>query len=70
VIDTDIVVSQTTLDFMKVENRSDNEMFLPSYRDKLIDGKVEDDSHKEEEDDPLLRTLPEVKSEYEVCTEY
>jgi hypothetical protein len=61
------VVSQNALDLMKVEPNSDNEMFLTSYHDKLIDGKVEEDSHKEEEDDPLLIKLPEVKSEYEVC---
>jgi hypothetical protein len=69
VVDENIVVLQNTMDFVKVEHHSDSEVFLTSYHDKLIDGKVEEGSHKEEEeDDPLLITLPEVKSECEVCT--
>jgi hypothetical protein len=66
VIDKNTVVLQSTLDFMKDEHHLDSRMFL-TY-DKLIDGKFEEDSVKEEEENPLVTKLPEVKSEYEVCT--
>jgi hypothetical protein len=53
---------------MKVEHHSDNEMILTSCHDNCTDGKVEENSHKEEEEDPLLIQLPEIKFEYEVRT--
>jgi hypothetical protein len=69
VVDENIVVFQHTLHFVKIEHHSDREMFLASDRDKLIDGKFEEGSHKgKEEEDPFLIKAREVKSECDVCT--
>jgi hypothetical protein len=66
VADKNIVVLQNTLDFVKDEHHSDSEMF-PTCHDKLIHGRIQEDSLKEEEN-PSLTQFPEVKSECEVCT--
>jgi hypothetical protein len=67
VADKNIVVLQHTLDFVKDEHHSDSEVFL-TYNEKLIHGRIQEDSLKEEEENPLLTKLPELKSECEVCT--
>jgi RNA binding exosome subunit len=66
--DRNIVVSQNTLNLMKVERDPDSVCCVTSfhYGNQLTDLKVEEEKHIVEEEDPLLIKFPQLKAEHEV----
>jgi hypothetical protein len=62
-----IMVLQNSTDHLKVEPGSSSEICPTSHDGKqMIDTKVEEVSHTQELEDPLLITLPEIKAKHEV----
>jgi hypothetical protein len=62
-----MIILQNSMDFLKVEPGSSSETCPASHNgDQVIKIKVEEASVTQEVEDPLLITLPEIKSEHEV----
>jgi hypothetical protein len=70
-IDSSIMVLQNCKDFLKGEPDSSSETCITTHDgNQVIDVKVEEVSDTQEVEDPLLTTLPEIKSEREVSFVY
>jgi hypothetical protein len=69
-MDIDTAISQNTLDLVKVEPHSDSDAYLTSHHggNEFISIKLEEDTHIEQDKDPLTLKFPEVKAEHEVGT--
>jgi hypothetical protein len=68
--DEDVMILQNSMDFLKVEPGSSSETCPTSHDgDQVSDIKVEA-SDTEEVEDPLLVTLPVIKTESEVSCMY
>lgn len=69
-IDNDTTVSKNTMDLVKVEPNSDTDTYMSSHHggNEFISIKVEEDTHVEQDKDPLTFKFPEVKAEREVGT--
>jgi hypothetical protein len=67
-IDYGILVLQTCMDLLKVEPGSYSETCLTSSHDgsQVLSMNVEKVTNVQEEDDPLLISLPVIKTEHEV----
>jgi hypothetical protein len=70
-IESGIMVLQNCMDFLKGEPDSSSRTCITSHNgNRVIDVKVEEVSDTQEVEDPLLITLPGIKSEREVSCAY